>query len=116
MVGVSKVTNSGNDIGFLLLTLDAGDFIGFDETGNTPEAAYYVLTGAPVDEGTWISFPAAYAGGVGVPDDGKRGTLSILLDPDNKLPPGGDLGDVLMKNGADNYNTVWSSLIDAGTF
>ncbi len=107
MVLISRETSNGNDVGFIFDTLQEGDFIGFQEGSGNQEYAYYVIAGAIVDNGTWYSMVAVAAATSGSPENGRSGILSLVIDPNNRLPVGGDNLNVLTKASDTNYDTQW---------
>ena len=109
-VRVSKTSNLGFDIAFFWNIVQSGDITGFEETqGGSLESVWYFVSGVVVDNGTYFSIPVTHAESSGVPDNNKEGVVSLITDPDNRLPLGGTAGQVLTKDSATDYDTSWQT-------
>jgi len=107
-IRVSKLTVNDNDVSVFIEEWVSGEYIGVDELGGDQESAYYLLTSGPTDEGTYYSFTGTYVGGSGDPDNNAEVVISHLTDPNNKLPAGGTIGQLLTKTSSANYDTDWT--------
>ncbi|RLC07786.1 MAG: hypothetical protein DRI24_24340, partial [Deltaproteobacteria bacterium] len=104
---ISKNTRYSTDITTFMDDWGVGDYIGFEEDTGDHESVYYVLTSSGVDNGTHFTFQATYIAGDGIPENGRNGILSYLINPANRLPLGGVAGERLVKTTSANYDVMW---------
>jgi Domain of unknown function (DUF4082)/Bacterial Ig-like domain (group 2) len=71
----------------------------------------YQITGTPIDNGTWWSFPITTLGG-GPITKGARTQINFVIQSVIGIPPGGTVGQVLIKLSDSNYDVGWG---DGGT-
>ena len=56
-VRLSKMTNGGTDVSTVVGQLRAGDTVRIQEQDDATRQVNYLVTGTPVDNGTWVSIP-----------------------------------------------------------
>lgn len=122
-INVSNITDDGVDVDSYLLATVPGDIIHLQSSLDQSRFADYTVTGAPVNNGTSVSYPVALTGlpgdhGDPVPDDGDPTVLAIPnwpTAPDtggggtSALPPGGTTGQVLTKQSDTDYDAIWTT-------
>jgi hypothetical protein len=78
-VNVAERSSDNSDVSAFFARVKVGDDIYLQAKNNAANWARYTITGAPVDQGSWWSFPVAYdsSGGV-LPGGNNATTLSFL--------------------------------------
>jgi hypothetical protein len=111
---VSNITDQGNDVSIFWENADDGDIVLFIEDTGGAESGIWVVSGAPVDNTTYWSIPVTWVNNVGEPEDNRKGLVSFVVSPYNRLPVGGTTGQYLAKTSNDNYDVEWRTA-ESGT-
>lgn len=74
--------------------------------------ANYLVSGTPVDNGVWWTFPITVL--TGVITKGARTQLNFIISPPYGIPTGGTTGQVLNKTSNADYATAWTTITPAG--
>ena len=105
---VSKTTSFGNDVSVFIESWNLEDYVGFEEQEGNYEATFFQINGPVVDNGAYYTVNVVYVGGSGVPEDGRDGIVSYVINPSNRIDLGGLTGQSLVKASDNNYDTEWA--------
>ncbi len=115
-LAINKTTRRGNDASVVWDNINAGDYLGIWEERGSRDSVSYLINGV-TDNGTWLLLDVAGIPGPFASMNNNADTeIFIIDDPANKLPAGGDVGDVLMKDSTADYDVGWSSRFDSGSY
>lgn len=80
-INVNQQIDSGADITLSLQKIAIGDSIILQHRTDSTRYAEYLVTGTPVDQGTWWSFPVSYTTGTGTQPAGNTLTRVTAVKP-----------------------------------
>jgi hypothetical protein len=85
------------------------DILAVQETTTQDEFIIYTITGPPVNNVGWFTFPVSRLAidGDGGVDDNAQVVISPIKNPADRLPPNGDAGQVLTKDSSTSFDTSW---------
>ena len=109
---INATSRFGNSTLITWTALQAGDYLGIWEEGTDRAGITYRVTGAPTNGTTWVTVPVeAVPGSTGGFTNDVPVTVHTALNPANKLPLGGTIGQTLTKDSGTDFDVSWQ---DAG--
>jgi len=111
-VRVSIETATGLDLGLFWANVNTGDYILFVEDTGGAESVLFIVTGAPVLQSggpNWYEIPVDMVTVDGESENNRNALVSIITNPESKMPTGGTTGQVLTKLSDANYDVGWTT-------
>ena len=105
---VMHSTNDGLDVGAALALVSPGDHIRIQDFDDDSRWQTYNVTAADHTGGTWSDFTVVWVNGAtAVP--AQKVALTVFAPDAPGIPPGGDVGDVLVKTGVEDFAVAWQT-------
>jgi len=107
---VSGTTNKNVIVAPFWQNVAAGDYVLFVEDTGGAESVLFIVTGPAVEQvgsPDWYEIPVNLVTAVGESENNRAGLVSIVGNPNNRLPAGGTADQILVKQSVEDYDAEW---------